>query len=439
MKLHWVSLGCVKNQVDSEWMKARCRDAGWRLVDTPREADTIVVNTCGFIEAAVSESIDTILDLARWKTEGTCRALVVIGCLVERYRQTLQELLPEVDLFVGTAGFDRIVPLIEMAEDLHGCYLPTIERIDAGSPAPERRLPPSRSAYIKIAEGCNRHCTYCIIPRLRGRQKSRALEAIVSEARQLIDAGAQEVILVAQETTAYGCDLEEDPRLADLLAALAALSEGVWIRFLYGHPETIDERLIDTVREIPHVLPYFDIPIQHGSDRILRRMGRGYGNKDIVRLIDSIRERIPEAVVRTTVITGFPGERRADFQSLLDLVRQLRFEHLGVFVYSDAEDLPSHRLSDPVSKRTAQTRKDRLMALQMDISRQWLTSFMHRQLPVLVEQRIEDGLYGARAWFQAPEVDGMVLVAAQELPIGSRIPVRITGSLDYDLLGETVS
>lgn len=208
---------------------------------------------------------------------------------------------------------------------------------------------------------------------------------------------------------------------------------------LYGHPETIDERLIDTVREIPHVLPYFDIPIQHGSDRILRRMGRGYGKKDIVGQIDRIRERIPEAVVRTTVITGFPGERRADFQSLLDLVRQLRFEHLGVFVYSDAEDLPSHRLSDPVSKRTAQTRKDRLMALQMDISRQWLTSFMHRQMEVLVEQRIEDGLYGARAWFQAPEVDGMVLVAAQELPVGSRIPVRITGSLDYDLLGETVS
>lgn len=439
MKLHWVSLGCAKNQVDSEWMKARCRDAGWCLVDTPRQADTIVVNTCGFIEAAVSESIDTILDLARWKSEGTCRALVVIGCLVERYRQKLQELLPEVDLFVGTAGFERIVPMIEMANDLHGCYLPNIERIDAGSPAPERRLAPSRSAYIKIAEGCNRHCTYCIIPSLRGRQKSRPLAAIVSEAGQLIDAGAQEVILVAQETSAYGCDLEQGPRLADLLAALAARSDGVWIRFLYGHPETIDERLIDTVRDIPHVLPYFDIPIQHGSDHVLRRMGRSYGQEEIVRLIDIIRGRIPQAVVRTTVITGFPGERRSDFQALLDLVRRLRFEHLGVFVYSDAEDLPSHRLSDPVPKRTAQARKNRLMTMQMDISRQWLTSFMHQHLSVLVEQRIEDGLYGGRAWFQAPEVDGMVLISSPELPIGSRIPVRITGSLDYDLLGETVS
>ncbi len=439
MKLYWVSLGCAKNQVDSEWMKARCREAGWHLVDTPRQADTIVVNTCGFIEAAVSESIDTILDVARWKTEGSCRALVVIGCLVERYRQKLQALLPEVDLFIGTAGFERIVSMIEMAEDLKGCYLPTIERIDAGSPAPERSLPPSRSVYIKIAEGCNRRCTYCIIPSLRGPQKSRPLAAVVSEARQLIDAGAEEVILVAQETTAYGYDLAEGFRLADLLAALAALSDRVWIRFLYGHPETIDDRLIATVRDLPQVLPYFDIPIQHGSDHILRRMGRHYGKKDIVHLVEAIRERIPQAVIRTTVITGFPGESRADFQALLDLVRQLRFEHLGAFVYSDAEDLPSHRLSDPVAKRTARARKDRLMALQKDISREWMTSFVGLQLPVLVEQPIENGLYGGRAWFQAPEVDGMVLVSARELPIGSRIPVRITGSLDYDLLGETVS
>ncbi len=439
MKLHWVSLGCAKNQVDGEWMKARCRDAGWQLVDAPQEADTIVVNTCGFIEAAVSESIDTILDLARWKTEGACRALVVIGCLVERYRERLRQLLPEVDLFIGTAGFDRIVPMIEMAQDLHGCYLPALERIDAAAPAPERSLPPSRSAYIKIAEGCNRRCTYCIIPYLRGRQKSRPLEAVVSEARQLIEAGAQEVILVAQETTAYGCDLDRGPRLADLLAALATLSDGVWIRFLYGHPETIDDRLIDVVRDVPNVLPYFDIPIQHGSDRVLRRMGRGYGQQDIVRLIEMIRERIPQAVIRTTVMTGFPGESRADFQALLTLVRQLRFEHLGAFVYSDAEDLPSHRLSDPVSKRTARARKDRLMAMQMDISRKWLTTFLHQQEPLLVEHRLEDGLYGGRAWFQAPEVDGMVLIAAQDLTIGSRIPVRITGSLDYDLLGETVS
>jgi ribosomal protein S12 methylthiotransferase len=439
MNIFWVSLGCAKNQADSEWMMAECLRKGWHITDGPEHADVIVVNTCGFIEAAVNESIDTILALVKWRKTGPCKSLIVIGCLVERYREKLQASLPEVDLFVGTAGFDRIVFLIEFAGDFRGCYLPSLERIDVCLPAPPRRLSAPGFAYIKIAEGCDRHCTYCIIPRLRGRQKSRPIQSIVAEARSLIDAGAMELVLVAQETTAYGKDLADGTHIADLCRALAGISETVWIRILYGHPSSIDERLIETVRETPNVLPYFDIPIQHASDRVLRQMGRDYGKADILRLVERIRNRIEHAVIRTTVITGFPGENRTDFAMLKSLVKQVRFDHLGVFAYSDAEDIPAHGLPAPVPRRTALARKDRIMALQMDISQKRLEAYIGKRVEVLIENRLEDELWEGRTWFQAPEVDGGVIVTGTELAVGQRVWINVRDSLEYDLMGEVLA
>lgn len=436
MNIYWVSLGCAKNQVDSEWMVAECLRKGWHITDSPEDADVIVVNTCGFIEAAVNESIDTVLELAKWRKTGPCRSLIVIGCLVERYREKLQASLPEVDLFIGTAGFDRIVFLIEFAGDFRGCYLPSLEQIDGCAPAPRRTLSNPGMAYIKIAEGCDRHCTYCIIPRLRGRQKSRPIVSIVAEARHLIDAGAMELVLVSQETTAYGKDLADGTHIADLCRALAGISGKVWIRLLYGHPSSIDERLIETIREVPNLLPYFDIPIQHASDRILRRMGRCYGKDDILRLVERIRQRIADAVIRTTIITGFPGESRSDFATLKALVQQVRFDHLGVFAYSDAEDIPAHALTDPVSRRTALARKDRIMTLQTDISRNRLETYIGKRIEVLIESQIEAGLWEGRAWFQAPEVDGSVIVTAGDLTVGKRVSIQVSDSLEYDLMGE---
>jgi ribosomal protein S12 methylthiotransferase len=435
-KVYIESLGCARNQVDSEHMAGRLAAAGCRIVEDPADADAIVVNTCSFIQSASEESIDTILALAEYKTRGRCSKLIVAGCLPERYRDASGEALPEVDIFLGTGAFDQIVAAVTGSLPAGACLLPDPEAIDLENPAAHRPGTP-HAAYLKIAEGCSRHCTYCIIPKLRGRQKSRQPAAILAEAETLIGSGVKEITLVAQETTAYGSDLGRSESLANLMASLAPLDSSVWIRFLYGHPQTLSPELLDTIDRFPNLCPYFDIPIQHAADAVLKRMGRRYTGDDLVRLFDRIRAAIPEAALRTTVLTGFPGETEADVDRLADFMRLVRFDHLGVFCYSDADDLPSHGLNRQVPPKTAQARMDRLMDLQKEISEEELAAFQGRTLPVLVEKEAEPAIYVARTMWQAPEVDGCVLVRSHKpLSAGGFVNVRIVETMEYDLIGE---
>jgi ribosomal protein S12 methylthiotransferase len=429
------SLGCARNQVDSEIMAARLQAAHMVLTDDPAAADAIVVNTCSFIESAADESIDTILALAHYKRRGRCRCLVVAGCLAQRYGSDSLEALPEVDIFLGTGAYDRIVDALTRVLPSGTCLLPDPDAIDVQAPVFRTPFTP-HNAYLKIAEGCNRRCTYCIIPSLRGRQKSRPLQTLTAEARDLIRGGVRELTLVAQESTAYGIDLVPPVGLADLLEQLVLLDSGVWVRFLYGHPASLRDDVIDTVARHENLCPYFDIPIQHASDSVLRRMDRPYGRDDLLRLFDRIRKALPQAALRTTVLVGFPGESDDDFDQLMQFAEQVGFDHLGVFTYSDGEDLAAHHLNDHVDATTARDRQEALMALQLTISARRLKRYRDQCLTVLVESHLQAGRYIGRTLFQAPEVDGTTLVhSAGDLEIGTFVPVRITDTLEYDLIG----
>ena len=435
MKIHLVSLGCARNLVDSEVMTGKLREAGCVPVPDPEDADVIIVNTCSFIEAAANESIDTILSLAALKKTSACSRLIVTGCLPERYREDIVSALPEVDVFLGTGAYDRILEAVQDSPKLSACVLPDPDGITVENADAARELTPGPSAYLKIAEGCDRHCTYCIIPRLRGRQKSRSVADIASEAGKLAASGIRELTLVSQDTTAYGQDLDVSADLSQLLEQLAGIPGDIWIRFLYGHPESITDAVIRTVAEHPGICPYFDIPVQHASDSVLKQMGRHYGGKDLVRLFERIRNKVPEASLRTTVIVGFPGETDADFDLLLSFVKEIRFDHLGVFIYSDADDLPSHHLPNPVPAAVARRRHNRLMAVQKKISMENNRRHLEKILPVIVESSPEKGVYMGRTRFQAPEVDGVTFIHADHLEIGDVVRILITDTLEYDLIG----
>ena len=443
------TLGCARNQIDSEWMLGRLQHAGMVLVDEPGQAEAIVVNTCSFIEAAADESIDTILALAAYKKTGYCRRLIVTGCLPERYRDEIVEAIPEVDLFLGTGAFDQIVEAVAGSLGASRCVLPDPDALPLAGASEPRARANSPMAYLKIAEGCSRHCTYCIIPKLRGRQKSRHAEDILSEAQNLLQSGVKELVLVSQDTTAYGNDFDDGSTadLALLLESLARLGgepqsscpadapASFWVRFLYGHPESITDSMIQTVAKHDNLCEYFDIPIQHAADGVLKQMGRRYSRDDLRRLIDRIRELLPEAAIRTTVIVGFPEETEKDFQTLLRFIEEMRFDHLGCFTYSDAADLPSHRLAGHVAAEVADDRREAIMYCQAGISAGNNRRFIGRSLPVLVEGRTEDGLYTCRTALQAPEVDGSTLVRADSLDVGCFQQVRITEVETYDLMG----
>ena len=446
MKIYLESLGCAKNQVDSEIMLGRLKQAGWTLTTDPAEAHTIVVNTCSFIEAAAQESIDTILELSEYKESGVCRRLVVSGCLPERYREQIIQSLPEVDFFLGTGAFDQIVAAAGNGRLSHEAILPDPDLVLPEPRGTPRVLSTPHLAYLKVAEGCSRSCTYCVIPKLRGRHKSRAAEDVAAEARELVAAGARELILVAQDTTAYGRDLAPPVSLAQLVERLAGIApagdgaEPVWVRVLYGHPESIEEDFIRCVAAHPNVCPYFDVPIQHASDRILKRMGRRYTRDDLRRLFQRIRRVVPQAALRTTVIVGFPGETDKDLQEVMDFAEEIRFDHLGVFVYSDADDIPSHRLRGRVPAAVAQERYDQIMSRQSDIASEINQAHVGKVFQVLVEESLGNHLFAGRTWFQAPEVDGVTYVntgrTGHELAIGSMAWARVTDAMEYDLMGE---
>lgn len=443
MKLHLVSLGCARNQVDSEMMLGRLKARGWRVTDTPETAAVIIVNTCSFIEAAANESIDTILTMAQYKHRGVCRRLIVAGCLPERYREEITASLPEVDLFLGTGAYDQIEKGVTGMMPAGTCVLPDPNQTElAGANLPRVTSEP-HLAYLKIAEGCSSRCTYCIIPKLRGNHRSRTIGDITSEARKLIDAGVRELVLVAQDTTNFGGDLSPPAELRHLLEQLSGLSDNLWIRFLYGHPSHMQPALIQTVAQLPNVCSYFDIPVQHASDRMLKRMGRGYTRDDLYRLFDAIRTLAPEAALRTTTMVGFPGETDQDVDELLTLMDDVRFDNLGVFAYSDADDLPSHRLADPVPGTIAQARRDQLMGRQREISEEINRKYLDQTLNVLVEECLEDNLFLGRHARQAPEVDGTTYVHVKSpdtgVKTGAFARVRIFDTLEYDLVGEALA
>ncbi len=439
-KLHLVSLGCAKNLVDSEIMLGRLGKTGCEFTQDPSAAEIIIVNTCSFIKSAADESIDTILELAKFRTAGKCRRLIVTGCLPERYGDDISSALPEVDFFLGTGAYHMIAQAADGAlEDKTRCLMPDPDSIgQAELNGPRVRSSP-HIAYLKVAEGCSRHCTYCIIPRLRGKQKSRACEDIIEEARKMILSGAKELILVAQDTTAYGTDLKESgPGFQQLLREMAEIDSRVWIRFLYGHPESMHEDIVKTAAELDNVCSYFDIPVQHASQNVLKRMGRQYTKDDLLRLFDTIRSRDAGASLRTTVITGFPGETENDFETLLGFVSEVGFDHMGVFTYSDSEDLPSHKLTGHVPEDVARDRLDTLMSAQADISSAKNRQRIGKTYRVLVENELGDGLYSGRTVFQAPEADGITSIRSGILKTGSFAMIKITDASEYDIKGEAV-
>jgi ribosomal protein S12 methylthiotransferase len=448
-KVYLESLGCARNQVDSEIMVGRLKKAGWVLTDDPEQAATIVVNTCSFIESATEESIDAILELAQYKKEAICTRLVVTGCLPERYREDIIASLPEVDVFLGTGAFDQIVQAVQDPKFTHQCVLPDPDLTALQDKNVPRNLTQPHLAYLKIAEGCSKACTYCIIPKLRGKQNSRPPEDVVAEARRLVAGGAKELVLVAQDTTAYGKDLPTPVNLSQLMKRLAKIKASEensavapWFRVLYGHPESIEDSFIKTVASLPNLCSYFDIPIQHVSNAVLKRMGRRYTRKTLYRLFDKIRTQVTDAVLRTTIIVGFPGETDQDFEELLQFAEDVRFDHLGVFIYSDSEDLPSHPLPDKVPMTVAKDRYHQLMSAQAGISSENNQKYIGKTVKVLVEEFLENHLFAGRTNFQAPEVDGISYINTKPLPfdlkIGCFADMRVTDAMEYDLMGEAV-
>jgi len=437
MKLHLVSLGCAKNLVDSEVMLGRLIKAGWHITQDPGNADTIVINTCSFIESAVNESIDTILELARYKRNGGCRRLIITGCLPERFREAIVESLPEVDVFLGTGAFDKIEAAVNGTLNGKNCILPDPNSISYREQEPRIRSS-AYTAYLKVAEGCSRHCTYCIIPKLRGKQRSRRLEDIAAEARNMVSSGVRELILIAQDTTHYGMDLQPPVPLYRLIEKISEISDNIWIRILYGHVESIEDSFIRTVAEHRNICAYFDVPIQHASDKILKKMGRNYSSHDLYRLFDKIRSSVPEAALRTSIIVGFPGETDKDFKTLSTFISDIRFDNLGVFIYSDAEDLPSHKLKGHIPEHVARDRFNRLMASQQKISLLNNRKHIGKVYDVLVEKPSGNTFYKGRTYFQAPEVDGMTDIHSTNLHIGSFVNVKIEDASDYDLTGKVI-
>ena len=429
-------------------MLGRIKKAGWTIAEDPEDADAIVVNTCSFIEDAADESIEMILELARYKQTGKCKRLVVAGCLPERYREQIAGQMPEVDAFIGTGAFDRIVEAIEGSTFSGGCLLPDPSTISPQEKNAPRTLSASHMAYLKVAEGCSQQCTYCIIPKLRGKKRSRPSQDVIAEAQDLLAAGVKELVLVAQDTTSYGKDLKPKESLSQLVERLAGLpledaaGPGAWIRVLYGHPESIDDAFIKTVASYPNICSYFDIPIQHVSSAILKKMGRNYNRRTLDRLFDKIRAEVPGASLRTTLIVGFPGESEKDFNTLLRFVENTQFDHLGIFLYSDSEDLRSHRLPGHVPAEVAQERYDQLMSCQLDISSRNYQQYVGQTLPVLVEEPVEKHLYAGRTPFQAPEVDGMTYIKSgpgQPVPaIGSFSQIKVSDAMEYDLIGDAI-
>ncbi|MCF2568873.1 30S ribosomal protein S12 methylthiotransferase RimO [Mediterraneibacter glycyrrhizinilyticus] len=438
MKILFISLGCDKNLVDTEVMLGLLASRGYEMTDDETQADVIVINTCCFIHDAKEESIQNILEMAEYKKRGTVKALIVTGCLAQRYRQEIIDEIPEVDEVLGTTAYDKILDAVDAA--LRGEHEVMLSELDA-LPLPDtRRLVTTGGhfAYLKIAEGCDKHCTYCIIPKIRGNFRSVPMERLVREAQELADQGVKELILVAQETTLYGKDLYGEKSLHTLLKKLCEISGLRWIRILYCYPEEITDELIQVIKEEPKICNYLDLPIQHANDKILGRMGRRTSKQELVDIIGKLRSEIPDICLRTTLITGFPGETQEQHEELMEFVDEMEFDRLGVFTYSPEEDTPAAEMPDQIDEEVKLDRQAELMELQQEIAFDNAQDMVGREVLVMIEGKVADEkAYVGRTYRDAPNVDGLIFINTdEELLSGDFARVRVTGAVDYDLIGE---
>ena len=438
MNILFISLGCDKNLVDSEVMLGLLDSRGYQIVDDETIADVIVVNTCCFIHDAKEESIQTILEMAEYKKTGRLKALVVTGCLAQRYQQEIIDEIPEVDAVLGTASYDKIAEAIDEALDGHTeMYLEDIDRLPQVS---SKRLVTTGGhyAYLKIAEGCDKHCTYCIIPKVRGNYRSVPMEQLLKEAKELAEGGVKELILVAQETTVYGQDIYGEKSLHRLLRELCKIDGIQWIRLLYCYPEEIDANLIRVMKEEPKICHYLDLPIQHASDAILKKMGRRTSKAQLVDTIRTLREEIPDITLRTTLITGFPGETEEQHQELVEFVDEMEFDRLGVFTYSPEENTPAAEMPDQIPEEVKEDRQAELMELQQEIAFDLAEDMIDREVLVMIEGKVADeNAYVGRTYRDAPNVDGLRFIKTDEERRSVDIAkVKVTGAMEYDLIGE---
>ena len=437
MKILFISLGCDKNLADSEEMLGLLTAGGHEITDDETQADAIVINTCCFIKDAKEESVETILEMAEYKKTGSCHALIVTGCMAQRYQKEIIEEVPEVDAVLGTTSYGDIVKALE--EAVAGNHFEEFRDIDYLPDTVSKRVLTTGGhfGYLKIAEGCDKHCTYCIIPKLRGKFRSVPMERLIAQAEDMAEQGVKELILVAQETTVYGKDLYGKKSLHILLKKLCEIRGIRWIRILYCYPEEIYDELIETIRDEKKICHYLDIPIQHASDRILKRMGRRTSKQELIDIVGKLRKEIPDIVLRTTLITGFPGETEEDHEELKEFVDEMEFDRLGVFTYSPEENTPAAEMADQVPEEVKEERRDELMELQQEISYDRGQDRIGQELLVMIEGKVADeSAYIGRTYGDAPKVDGYIFVQTGELLMtGDFAKVRVTGALEYDLIG----
>ena len=433
MKVGFISLGCSKNLIDTEMCIGLFKNNNFEISNNPEVSDIIVINTCGFIESAKEEAINTILEMAEYKKTGNCKYLIVIGCLVQRYKEDLQKALPEVDLFISINEYDtmwsKIENLIDAKSSNKKSTLDYLDRVVTTG---------NTTAYLKIAEGCSNNCTYCAIPYIRGKYISRPIEEILKEATMLANKGFKEIIVIAQDTTKYGIDIYGESKLAELLRKLCKIEGFKWIRFLYAYPETITEELIETVKTEEKICKYFDIPIQHISNTVLKRMNRKSNGESIKKLIEKIKLEIPSVMLRTSLIVGFPGETEKDFNELYNFVQETKFNKLGVFKYSKEDGTPAARLKEQIHYKTKQSRFNKIMEIQQLISKEKLENCIGKTYEVLIENITTDKKYYiARSYMDVPDMDGVIYIKnTKDYKIGEFATCRVVGVNEYDLIGE---
>ena len=438
MKILFISLGCDKNLVDTEVMLGMLASRGYEMTNDEQEADIIVINTCCFIHDAKEESIQNILEMAEYKKNGSAKALIVTGCMAERYRQEILDEIPEVDEVLGTTAYDRILDAVDAA--LAGQHEVMTADLDALPLLETKRLVTTGGhfAYLKIAEGCDKHCTYCIIPKIRGNFRSVPMERLLKEAQDLAEQGVKELILVAQETTLYGKDLYGEKSLPKLLRELCKISGIRWIRILYCYPEEITDELIQVMKEEPKICHYLDLPIQHANDTILKRMGRRTSKQELIDIVQKLRKEIPDICLRTTLITGFPGETQEQHEEVMEFIDTLEFDRLGAFTYSPEEDTPAATFEDQIDEEVKEDRQADIMELQQEIAFDKAEDMIGRKVLVMIEGKVADeNAYVGRTYRDAPNVDGLIFINTDvELISGDFAKVKVTGALDYDLIGE---
>lgn len=435
--VHIVTLGCSKNDVDSSMMYSLLDKNKYQMVNEPSQADILIVNTCGFIDAAKEESIDTILESVEYKNEGRCKKVLLSGCLAQRYPEELIKEIPEIDGIIGTGNIDYINELLDRS--LSGDLFIKTDNLNSAYIEGIRKEEVNTTEYVKISEGCNNNCSYCIIPSLRGKNRSRKIEDIYSEVEYLVSKGAREIILIAQNTTDYGIDLYSKYSLANLIKEISKIKDLKWIRVLYLYPDHFTDDLIEEFKNNDKLVNYVDMPLQHISDDVLKKMNRKTSKEHIIKTLKNLRKSVPDIVIRTTFIVGFPGESDEDFNQLVDFIEDIKFDKLGVFEYSKEEGTRAASLDEQIPDSIKEERKNEIMAIQSEISAEILSKNIGKRLEVLIEEEVDEENYVGRTYMDSPEIDGVTYVhSAKNLEIGSFVQVDVVDSLDYDLVGEII-